>query len=74
MAKEHIYTAKEIEDMRSIISVLYFSDESSIKHMSPYERMSIKEEMLQTYLSQGITYYQIVEHYQEKLKEENDKH
>lgn len=55
MGQLYKYTAEEIENMRTIIKVLYLYDELG-RQMTPYETLSITEKMLQTYMSQGLSY------------------
>lgn len=55
MTKQSDYSAEDIENMRTILKVLYLSDELN-KQLSVYELHDIAEKMLQTYISQGLTY------------------
>ena len=66
MNRKDTVTAKDIERMRGAITVLYFSDIDS--GLNPYERMQVVESMLQTYLTQDITYSDLYNLYVERLR------
>jgi hypothetical protein len=58
-AKVQNYSAEDIERLRSIIDSLYLSDDTDLRQMSRYERRALGEQMLQTYMSAGISHHEL---------------
>lgn len=52
----HSYTVKEIEDMRTLIKVMYVFKLQELKGAKLYEMYMLAEAMLGTYIAAGITY------------------
>ena len=73
MPAKHIYTAEEIDGMRSSITGLYIYSKETHKHMSLYEIATLSEQMLQTYIAAGITGEKLHQLYYDKLTEDAKK-
>lgn len=71
MTDKFVYEATEIDNVRTIIGVLYLSSELH-KLMSPYEKASLNEKMLQTYLAQGIRYNDLQLIFQKQLGKDKE--
>lgn len=60
MDKIQPYSADEIADMRNIIMASY-DELPQFKNLSDYERLTLAEAMLKTYITCGITYVKLEE-------------
>ena len=69
MANKKTYSIEEIDQIRGIIHLLYLADLG----LTTYERMDLNEKMLNTYLSQNASYYDLAQMYREKQATEKKK-
>ena len=63
------YSAHEIEDLRNIIAVLYLSSDYAMQ-MTAYEKIDMTEKMLNTYMSQSVTYADLQAIFSKQIDEE----